>query len=166
MKLKKGDKVVMHTCLESKGKNLGKVWTCHTDSFKWEAGIEVVFLEGFSGFFPARFLQPVKLDSFCNERIKSLEASLLDVSTQATKRIGELENENSKLKEKENTVHTLDVLHKEAVRKYDEVNAQLSKAEGIIRTLYYIIQGRIDYEDNIQIKDSMDSAKTFLNEVE
>ena len=165
IKLKKGDKVVMHTCLESKGKNLGKIWTCHTDSFKCEAGIEVVFLEGFSGFFYTKFLQPVKLDSFYNEIIKSLEASLLDVSTQATKRIGELENENSKLKEKENTVHTLDVLHKEAVRKYDEANAQLTKAEEIIRTLYYIIQGRIDYEDNIQIKDSMDSANAFLNEV-
>lgn len=98
IKLKKGDKVVMHTCLESKGKNLGKVWTCHTDSFKCEAGIEVVFLEGFSGFFYTKFLQPVKLDSFCNERINSLEASLLDVSTQATKRIEELETEKDTYK--------------------------------------------------------------------
>lgn len=98
IKLKKGDKVVMHTCLESKGKNLGKVWTCRTDSFKCEAGIEVVFLEGFSGFFYTKFLQPVKLESFCNERIKSLEASLLDVSTQATKRIGKLEKEKDAYK--------------------------------------------------------------------
>ena len=67
IKLKKGDKVVMHTCLESKGKNFGKVWTCYTDSFKCEAGIEVVFLEGFSGLFHTKFLQPVKLDSFCKE---------------------------------------------------------------------------------------------------
>ena len=73
--------------------------------------------------------------------------------------------ENSKLKEKENTVHTLDFLHKEVVRKYDKANAQLTKAEEIIRTLYYIIQGRIDYEDNIQIKDSMYLAKAFLSEV-
>lgn len=109
IKLKKGDKVVMHTCLESKGKNFGKVWTCHTDSFKCETGIEVVFLEGFSGFFYTKFLQPVKLDSFVNEK--------------------------------------------------------LNKAENIIRDLYFIIQGRIDYEDNIQIKDSMDLAKAFLNEV-
>lgn len=42
---------------------------------------------------------------------------------------------------------------------------QLTKAENVIRDLYYIIQGRIDYEDNIQIKDSMDLAKAFLNEV-
>lgn len=109
IKLKKGDNVVMHTCLESKGKNLGKVWTCHTDSFKCEAGIEVVFLEGFSGFFYTKFLQPVKLDSFVKEK--------------------------------------------------------LNKAENIIRDLYFIIQGRIDYENNIQIKDSMDLAKDFLNEV-
>ena len=73
--------------------------------------------------------------------------------------------ENSKLKEKENTLHTLDFLHKEVVRKYDKANAQLTKAEEIIRTLYYIIQGRIDYEDNIQIKDSMYLAKAFLSEV-
>ena len=73
--------------------------------------------------------------------------------------------ENSKLKEKENTVYTLDFLHKEVVRKYDKANAQLTKAEEIIRTLYYIIQGRIDYEDNIQIKDSMYLAKAFLSEV-
>ena len=221
IKLKKGDKVVMHTCLESKGKNLGKVWTCHTDSFKCEAGIEVVFLEGFSGFFYTKFLQPVKLDSFCNERIKSLEASLLDVSTQATKRIGKLEKENAELKA-DNDARKFAMAMSEKVEKQlreenaelkakvglsidcekaqkngelclgygsdedepcerckncikceggyyqlgeTEKDAQLTKAEEIIRTLYYIIQGRIDYENNIQIKDSMDSAKAFLNEV-
>lgn len=61
IKLKKGDKVVMHTCIESKGKNFGKVWTCETDSFRCEAGIEVVYLEGFSGFFSTLYLQPVDL---------------------------------------------------------------------------------------------------------
>lgn len=214
IKLKKGDKVVMHTCLESKGKNLGKVWTCHTDSFKCEAGIEVVFLEGFSGFFYTKFLQPVKLDSFCNERINSLEASLLDVSTQATKRIEELENENSKLKADNDARKFAMVMSEKVEKQLREENAelkakvgsqkngelclgyggdedepcerckncikcecgyyqlgetekdeQLTKAEEIIRTLYFIIQGRIDYENNIQIKDSMDLAQAFLNEV-
>lgn len=235
IKLKKGDKVVMHTCLESKGKNLGKVWTCHTDSFKCEAGIEVVFLEGFSGFFYTKFLQPVKLDSFCNERINSLEASLLDVSTQATKRIEELENENALFKGRnegfEKQIMGLLIKYEEfykrfpdlksAMDKAEEVlkeNAELKerlikvenaykrkseaewrlndlyqklrtdyanadkcsreyftryrdmedrciKAENIIRDLYFIIQGRIDYENNIQIKDSMDLAQAFLNEV-
>lgn len=46
-----------------------------------------------------------------------------------------------------------------------EKDEKLAKAEEIIRTLYYIIQGRIDYEDNIQIKDSMYLAKAFLSEV-
>ena len=193
IKLKKGDKVVMHTCLESKGKNLGKVWTCRTDSFKCEAGIEVVFLEGFSGFFYTKFLQPVKLDSFCNERINSLEASLLDVSTQATKRIGELEEENAGLKSKIGMSIDCEKAQKngELCLGYGgdedepcerckncikceggyyqlgetEKDEKLAKAEEIIRTLYYIIQGRIDYENNIQIKDSMDLAKAFLNEV-
>lgn len=59
--LKKGDKVVMHTCMESKGKNFGKIWTCRTDSFKNDAGDEVVFLDGFSGSFDTEFLQPVSL---------------------------------------------------------------------------------------------------------
>ena len=162
IKLKKGDKVVMHTCLESKGKNLGKVWTCHTDSFKCDAGIEVVFLEGFSGFFYTKFLQPIKLDSFCNERINSLEASLLDVSTQATKHIKELEQENTELKKwKEDTIKA----RGNDYMAWSRQNDQLTKAENIIRDLYFIIQGRIDYEDNIQIKDSMDLAKAFLNEV-
>jgi hypothetical protein len=47
--------------------------------------------------------------------------------------------ENAELKsdldKKENTVHTLDVLHKEAVRKYGEVNDQLTKAKEIIEGL-------------------------------
>lgn len=50
-------------------------------------------------------------------------------------------------------------------RQRAETSKQLTKAEEIIRTLYFIIQGRIDYENNIQIKDSMDLAKAFLNEV-
>ena len=109
IKLKKGDKVVMHTCLESKGKYLGKVWTCETDSFKNDAEIEVVFLEGFSGSFHTEFLQPVNIDSSCKEK--------------------------------------------------------LYKAVDIIRCLYFIIQSRIDYKDNIQLNDQMDLVKNFLREV-
>ena len=60
------------------------------------------------------------------------------------KRIAELEKENVELKEKENTVHTLDVLHKEAVRKYGEVNEQLTKAKEIIKDLLSLCEGEID----------------------
>jgi hypothetical protein len=59
--LRKGDRVVMHTCMESKGENFGKIWTCRTDSFKNDAGNEVVFLDGFSGSFDTEFLQPVSV---------------------------------------------------------------------------------------------------------
>lgn len=58
---KKGDKVVMHTCSEaSLPKYKGKLWTCQTDSFLSKGKEEVVFLEGFSGYFSAEFLQQVQ----------------------------------------------------------------------------------------------------------
>lgn len=60
---KKGDKVVMHTCYEaSLPKYKGKIWTCQTDSFLDRGKEEVVFLEGFSGYFSAEFLQCVQPD--------------------------------------------------------------------------------------------------------
>jgi len=59
--LKKGDQVVMHTCMESK-KYDGKVWTCKTDEFTSSSGTPVIFLEGFSGYFAAKFLQKVNIE--------------------------------------------------------------------------------------------------------
>jgi hypothetical protein len=61
--LKKGDKVVMHTCGEaSNPKYLGKVWTCKSDAFR-NKGHDYcsIFLEGFSGSFSAEFLQLVNI---------------------------------------------------------------------------------------------------------
>nr|WP_232698617.1 hypothetical protein [Brevibacillus daliensis] len=56
--LKKGDKVVMHTCLEAElEKYKDKVWTCETDEFTAKSGTQVVFLEGFSGYFMAGYLR-------------------------------------------------------------------------------------------------------------
>ena len=55
----KGDKVVMHTCIEAKHYN-GKIWECATDS--WDNyGTELVMLEGFSGGFCTEFLQKVNV---------------------------------------------------------------------------------------------------------
>ncbi|WP_421977171.1 hypothetical protein [Roseivirga seohaensis] len=51
----KGEHVIMHTCLESE-KHPNKVWVCKTDSFKANSGHEVVFLEGYSGYFLCVFL--------------------------------------------------------------------------------------------------------------
>lgn len=82
------------------------------------------------------------------------------------KGIADVEKENAELKEKNNS---LVASSKTIISLSDEIETrtmeQLTKAEEIIRTLYFIIQGRIDYEDNIQIKDSMDLARAFLNEV-
>lgn len=63
--LKKGDQVVMHTCMEaSNPKYEGKVWTCKTDAFRAKGhDYCTIFLEGFSGSFTAEFLQLVKLPS-------------------------------------------------------------------------------------------------------
>ena len=55
MKFKKGDKAVMVNCGEGEH-YAGKVWTCKGDSFKDNNKEEVVFLEGFSGYFHCRFL--------------------------------------------------------------------------------------------------------------
>lgn len=61
--LKKDDQVVMHTCIEAKNpNNYGRIWTCRADEFKTESGAQVVFLEGFSGYFLTKFLQKVNLE--------------------------------------------------------------------------------------------------------
>ncbi|MFS0784757.1 hypothetical protein [Bacillus sp. 1P06AnD] len=71
--LKKGDKVVMHTCGEAEHYN-GKVWTCQNDEyvdFKGQGIYErnLVFLEGFSGSFLTKYLQLVDL----SEQQKEIE---------------------------------------------------------------------------------------------
>lgn len=58
--LKKGDKVVMHTCGEAEHYK-GKVWTCNSDEFTSSSKEQVVFLEGFSGYFLVKYLQVVDL---------------------------------------------------------------------------------------------------------
>lgn len=57
---KKGDVVLMHTCHESKIEEYQKPWVCQTDSFLARDKSEVVFLEGFSGYFIAKFLKKIE----------------------------------------------------------------------------------------------------------
>lgn len=67
MKFKKGDRAVMVNCGEGEH-YAGKVWTCKGDSFKDNNNEEVVFLEGFSGYFHCRFLtKPYKDESSVSE---------------------------------------------------------------------------------------------------
>lgn len=60
--LKKGDKVVMHTCIEA-ASNDGVVWTCRTDERKLHEthNYTVVWLEGYSGCFSTEYLQKVNV---------------------------------------------------------------------------------------------------------
>ncbi len=67
--LKKGDKVVMHTCLESE-KYEGKVWTCKSDEFVSDSGAKAVFLENYLGYFATEFL--VRVEQKAVEMIKGL----------------------------------------------------------------------------------------------
>lgn len=89
------------------------------------------------------------------EREKTI---LLQKLSDREKRIAELKAD---LNEKENTVHTLDVLHKEAVRKYGEVNEQLTKAKEIIRwfVVYEKGEGIITNYNNF-----LEQAENFLKE--
>lgn len=65
--LKKGDLVVMHTCIEARNpKYYGKLWRCKTDEFSRGEGVyeqHSVFLEGFRGSFAAEYLQKVDIDT-------------------------------------------------------------------------------------------------------
>ncbi len=63
-KLKKGDMVVMHTCVEAVLSE-GRVWKCAADEFNPSS--PAVFLEGFSGHFAVEFLQKVDVPAIESE---------------------------------------------------------------------------------------------------
>ncbi len=56
--LKKGDKVEMLDCYEANWpENKDKTWICLTDSFLSLSKTDVVYLEGFSGYFYTKYLK-------------------------------------------------------------------------------------------------------------
>lgn len=59
--LKKGDKVVMHTCGEAEHHN-GRIWECRSDEQEM-CGSKVIFLNQFSGAFACDFLQKVDCEN-------------------------------------------------------------------------------------------------------
>lgn len=69
--LKKGELVVMHTCVEARNpKYEGRIWTCRTDQFTRGQGAlaqDSVFLEDFSGSFAPEYLQRVNLDALLGQ---------------------------------------------------------------------------------------------------
>ena len=60
--LKTDDTVIMVNCMEANS-HTNTIWTCRGDSFKSCSGDEVVFLEGYSGYFLTQFLKKVSYDS-------------------------------------------------------------------------------------------------------
>ncbi|WP_261376203.1 hypothetical protein [Brevibacillus brevis] len=67
--LKKGDKVVMHTCLAASiPAYQGKMWTCESDEFIAENEKPAVLLEGFQGPFTTEYLQKVNIPNEREER--------------------------------------------------------------------------------------------------
>ncbi|MEK4791156.1 hypothetical protein [Bacillus sp. FSL K6-2971] len=83
-KLKKGDMVVMHTCVEAV-LNEGRVWKCKGDEFNPSA--PAVFLEGFSGHFATEFLQKVDVPVIESE---------MDLYNEIQRLKGELRKSNRK----------------------------------------------------------------------
>lgn len=58
---KAGDKVEMFNCYEAGfEKNKNKVWICREDSFVSSSKDEVVFLNGYSGYFCCEYLRLIK----------------------------------------------------------------------------------------------------------
>ncbi|WP_181917180.1 hypothetical protein [Virgibacillus dokdonensis] len=71
--LKKGDKVVMHTCMEAEAHD-GKIWTCRSNEFKHHPSHNYtsVMLEGYSGSFKTEFLQKVNVSKELLTAIRAL----------------------------------------------------------------------------------------------
>ncbi len=72
-KLRKGDKVVMHTCMEAPYHH-GRIWTCQTDEFEAN-GMKygLIFLEGFSGSFATDYLQYVDVSGYLGTYIGTVD---------------------------------------------------------------------------------------------
>ena len=73
-----------------------------------------------------------------------------------------LEKENAGLKAR---LHAINLLTPELEKMSKLKNQQLTKAKEILRSLYFIIQSRIDYKNNIEIADEMWRAEQFLKDI-
>ena len=65
--------------------------------------------------------------------------------------------ENAELKEK------LGIYQKGMFDEIEKRDINLTKAKEILKSLYFIIESRIDYKNNIEIADEMWRAEQFLN---
>jgi hypothetical protein len=85
-KLKKGDKVVMHSCMEAEAHN-GKIWICQDDQFTSRYNEqEVIFLEGFAGYFSVSYLQKVNIEPvLVLKKPEGFELAYMEASSSAYK---------------------------------------------------------------------------------
>lgn len=109
IKLKKGDHVVMHTCIEAET-HKGRIWTCKSDQFTRGTGVyeqDSVFLEGYSGSFAPEFLQKVILPSEDERLLAALEEAQQEAKEwqdEAKEWRDEFVNKNEELAEAQQTI--------------------------------------------------------------
>jgi len=99
--------------------------------------------------------------------LKHINKALVTENERLRKKNTELEEGNKSLKKQvtalEITTTELDQhLHSVGYENF-QYKEQLAKADDIINDLYYVIQGRIDYTDNIPLNDTMERANSFIN---
>lgn len=91
--LKKGDKVVMHTCMEAEQEK-GRIWTCRTDEQKLHPShnYTVVWLEGYSGCFSTEYLQKIDLSGYIHKPLEG-ELTVSDIEHKIQERLEKCERE-------------------------------------------------------------------------
>ena len=75
----------------------------------------------------------------------------------------QLREENAELK---NQLEMSNKVYNDNLDYSHHIEEQLTKGKELVRSLYYIIKDRIDYENNIGIKDEMWRAEQFLKDSE
>jgi len=125
-KLKKGDPVVMHTCMEhDHPDNFARIWVCRSDEFQHKGhDYGSVMLEGFSGSFSTKFLQKV------NVEVPDKEVERIRKELEEKER--ELEQWRSKYEFKRSLLKTTDESRNEVDRMYREA---LEAAHGFQKEL-------------------------------
>jgi hypothetical protein len=101
---------------------------------------------------------------------KDLHQEETNLHLHAEDYIKSLEKENAELKEE--LKNWKDEWQEQVQKAIDEGYArtqqtiQLTKATEILRSLYFIIQSRIDYKNNIEIADEMWRVEQFMKKIE
>lgn len=110
LQLRKGDKVVMHTCIEAETHD-GKVWTCRSDEFKHHPNHDYtsIMLEGFSGSFQTEFLQKIDIESIdkSSDEVVVLSKSEYEILLSHKKRVTSLQEKLHDEKKKNKKLRNL-----------------------------------------------------------